>query len=55
MEKLLADHGFLIYEHLTPEEITAQYFALYNRACPDSPMRAFDHVNYCLAVRNSSC
>ena len=31
--------------------ITAQYFALHNRANPETPLRAFDNVNYCLAVR----
>lgn len=51
LEALLAARGFLIYEHLTPEEITAQYFAAFNRAHPDHPMRALDNVNYCLAVK----
>lgn len=51
MERLLGDCGFLIYEHLTPEEMTRQYFSDYNRANPDHTMTAFDHVNYCLAVR----
>ena len=51
MEKILADHGFLIYEHLTPDEITSQYFAAFNRTHPLHPMRAFDNVNYCLAVK----
>ena len=51
LEALLAEHGFLIYEHLTPQEITAQYFADYNRANPEHPMSAQNGVNYCLAVR----
>ena len=51
MEATLAEHGFLIYEHLTPEEMTAQYFAAYNQANPGQPMTAFDNVNYCLAVK----
>ncbi|MBP1932782.1 class I SAM-dependent methyltransferase [Ammoniphilus resinae] len=51
IEKLLADNHFLIYEHLTPNEITEQYFEKYNQANPEQPMTAFDHVNYCLAVR----
>ena len=50
MEKLLSDCGFLIYEHLTPDEITQQYFALYN-AAHEEKMTAFDNVNYCLAVK----
>ncbi|MDO4539744.1 MAG: class I SAM-dependent methyltransferase [Syntrophomonadaceae bacterium] len=50
MEALLAQTGFHIYEHLTPEQITEQYFGDYNNANPARPMRAFDNVNYCLAV-----
>ena len=52
LEKLLADNHFLIYEHLTPKEITDQYFKVYNQANPEHPMRAFDNVNYCLAVHD---
>ena len=44
-------HGFLIYEHLEPQEITEQYFAFYNEANPTNQMSAFDNTNYCLAVR----
>lgn len=51
LEKLLADSNFLIYEHLTPDEITEQYFKKYNEANPEHKMKAFDNVNYCLAVR----
>lgn len=51
MEKLLENCGFLIYEHLTPEEITEQFFSAYNRAHPGYGMNAFDNVNYCLAVK----
>jgi len=51
MEKLLANHNFLIYEHLTPDEISEQYFKKYNQANPEHSMTAFDHVNYCLAVK----
>lgn len=51
MEKILSAHGFLIYEHLTPPEITRQYFEVFNRAQPMHPIHAFDNVNYCLAVR----
>ena len=49
--RLLSDCGFLIYEHLTPDEITRQYFTTYNEANPNHLMSAFDNVNYCLAVR----
>lgn len=51
MEKILSAHGFLIYEYLTPPEITSRYFEAFNCAQPMHPIRAFDNVNYCLAVR----
>lgn len=51
MEALLSKHGFLIYEHLTPTDMTQQYFASYNKANPTQAMTALDHVNYCLAVK----
>jgi methyltransferase (TIGR00027 family) len=51
MCQLLSDSGFLIYEHLTPDEITEQYFSEYNLANQQHLMTAFDNVNYCLAVR----
>jgi len=51
IEKLLADSNFLIYEHLTPGEITEQYFKKYNQSNPEHPITAFDNVNYCLAVK----
>ena len=46
LEKLLEKHGFLIYELLTPEDIQRD---IIDRAGAD--MKAFEHVNYCLAVR----
>ncbi len=51
MEQLLSAHDFLIYEHLTPQEMTGQYFENYNKANPWNRMAASDNVNYCLAVR----
>lgn len=51
MEKILSKHGFLIYEHLTPVEMTEQYFKKYNQGNPSHPIKAFEQVNYCLAVR----
>lgn len=51
MEQLLSAHNFLIYEHLNPQEMTKQYFELYNTLNPTHQMTAFDNVNYCLAVR----
>lgn len=51
LEKLLAGHGFLAYEHLTPAGITRRFFDGWNRAHPERPMEAQGGVNYCLAVR----
>jgi methyltransferase (TIGR00027 family) len=51
LEKLLAYDKFSIYEHLTPSEITEQYFKKYNKANPEHPIKAFDNVNYCLAIK----
>ena len=46
LEKLLETHGFLIYELLTPDDIQRN---IIDKAGAD--MKAFEHVNYCLAVR----
>ena len=46
LEKLLETHGFLIYELLTPEEIQRDVIDK-----PGAALKAFEHVNYCLAVR----
>lgn len=51
MQKIAEDNGFLIYEHLTPPEITTQYFLEYNINNPDHLITAFDNVNYCLLVK----
>lgn len=51
LEKILDNSNFMIYEHLTPNEITEQYFKKYNKANPNHQMTAFDNTNYCLAVR----
>ena len=48
LEKLLEKHGFLIYELLTPDDIQRD---IIDKAAAD--MKAFEHVNYCLAVRKS--
>lgn len=53
LEKILGDSDFLIYEHLTPNEITEQYFEKYNQSNPEHPITAFDNVNYCLAVKKN--
>lgn len=46
LEKLLEKHGFLIYELQTPEDIQKD---IIDKAGAD--MKAFEHVNYCLAVK----
>ena len=48
LEKLLETHGFLIYELLTPDDIQRD---IIDKAGAD--MKAFEHVNYCLAVRKN--
>ena len=46
IEKLLEKNGFLIYELLTPDDIQRDVI---DRVWAD--LKAFEHVNYCLAVR----
>lgn len=46
LEKLLEKHGFLIYQLLTPDDIQKD---IIDSAGAD--LKAFEHVNYCLAVR----
>ena len=46
LETLLQKHGFLIYELLTPDDIQRDVI---DKSGAD--MKAFEHVNYCLAVR----
>ena len=48
LEKLLEKHDFLIYELLTPEDIQRDVI---DKA--GGGMKAFEHVNYCLAVRKA--
>lgn len=48
LEKLLEKHGFLIYELLTPRDIQRD---IIDKAGAD--LKAFEHVNYCLAVRKA--
>ena len=52
MEMLLSRQGFLAYEHLTPADITARFFASPNALSPHRAMEAAPGVNYCLAVRH---
>ena len=51
MEEMLADSGFLIYEHLDPDEMTEQYFKEYNAHTPEHAMHAPEGVAYLLAVK----
>lgn len=48
LEKLLEKHGFLICELLTPDDIQRE---IIEKAGAD--MKAFEHVNYCIAVRKN--
>lgn len=54
IEALLSKCGLSICAHLTPEEITKEYFTEYNRANPQHIMSAFDNVNYCLAKKRKA-
>ncbi|WP_339222352.1 class I SAM-dependent methyltransferase [Paenibacillus sp. FSL W7-1332] len=53
LEQLLEEANLLIYQHLTPSEITRELFQAYNESQPDHKITAFDNVNYCLAVKSS--
>ncbi|QVK17671.1 class I SAM-dependent methyltransferase [Mycoplasmatota bacterium] len=53
MENILSDCGFLIYDHLTPEDINKRYFETYNNINKHKQIFAFENVNYCLAVKKS--
>lgn len=48
LETMLEKHGFLIYELLTPDDIQKDVI---DRVGAD--LKAFEHVNYCLAVRKA--
>ena len=48
LEQLLAEYGFLIYEHLTASDIETRFFA--NRT---DYLHAFEHINYALAIKKS--
>ncbi len=51
MEAMLAERGFLMYEHLDHDDMTGQYFAGYNESCPAHRMEAPKGVCYALAVK----
>ncbi len=46
LEKLLGKYGFLIYELMTPKDIQRNIIDTVK-----ADMKAFEHVNYCLAVK----
>ena len=48
LEKLLKKHGFFVCELLTPDDIQKDVI---DKA--GANMKAFEHVNYCLAVRKN--
>ena len=54
MEALLAESGFLIYEHLGHDDMTRQYFSAYNASAPENTMTAPEGVEYILAVKQHS-
>ncbi len=51
LEQMLEELNLLIYQHLTPAEITGQLFQEYNDSQLAHPITAFDNVNYCLVVK----
>lgn len=53
IEKMLSEHGFLIYEYMTPQEIEEKYFTKYNIANQPHSMHAFENVSFCLAVKKT--
>ena len=51
LEKLLSDCGFLVYMHLSADEMTGQYFDSYNKSSETYKLHAPSDVGYILAVR----
>jgi len=51
LERMLGRCGFLIYEHMTPEEMDRRFFEAYNRAFEGRKLHSMEGVNCCLAVR----
>lgn len=51
IEEILNKHGFLVYEHLDDQEMTKQYFELYNKKNINCEMKASKGVGYLLAVK----
>lgn len=51
MEKLLSECGFQVLKHLNAEEITQQYFEMYNVRNPEHRMKAPEGVGYLFAAK----
>lgn len=52
LEEMLSDRGLLIYEHLTPEQITSRFYGAHNAANPASPLISAEGVCFALAVKS---
>ena len=53
IEKILSDNNLYIYEHLDYNEMTNNYFKIFNHMNPDDKMYAQKGVSYCLAIKKS--
>lgn len=53
IEKILSDNHLYIYEHLDYNEMTNNYFKIFNHMNPDDKMYAQKGVSYCLAIKKS--
>lgn len=53
VKKILSDNDFHIYEHLNHNEMTENYFKIFNHMNPDDKIYAPKGVNYCLAVKKT--
>lgn len=51
IEKMLEEAGFLIYEHLTPSQVTERFFTHYNSQKDVMPMSADPNACFVLACR----
>lgn len=51
MEELLTGSGFIVREHLSPQDMTRRLFSEHNRLDPENRMAAPEGVRYILAAR----
>ena len=51
VEQLLSEYGFQVLEHLDAQEMTRQYFEIYNAKNPKHRMKAPEGVGYLMAVK----